>query len=158
MWWCFEVWEEMDEKVVRIACAGVKAFRGVRSVCEWVTPMVVSVGRRMNMTVGENHYLVDAEDGEGARYVPDHWGAEFVGLGTKACSEQVFLRRGGNMDSTYLAIILPGRATLTVHSRPLVGWNTAVGLEVSISLVFEGGGGRRVAVGSVLASDRRFRF
>ncbi len=34
-------------------------------------------------------------------------------------------------DCTYFAIILPGNATLTVQSRPFVGLNTAVGLEVS---------------------------
>lgn len=57
----------------------------------------------------------------------------------------------------YFAIMLPGRATLMVHSRPLVGWNTAVGLEVSISvLVFDAG--RCVPLGTALTSERRFRF
>ena len=34
----------------------------------------------------------------------------------------------------YLAIMLPGNATLTVHSRPLVGWKMAVGREVSTTV------------------------
>jgi hypothetical protein len=58
----------------------------------------------------------------------------------------------------YLAMMLPGNATLTVHSRPLVGWNTAVGFEVSTSVVMFEGGGRCVPFGTALTSDRLFRF
>jgi hypothetical protein len=54
----------------------------------------------------------------------------------------------------YLAIILPGNATLTVHSLPFVGWKTAVGLEVSTAA----GAFEVVPLGIVFASDRRFRF
>ena len=36
----------------------------------------------------------------------------------------------------YLEIMLPGRATLTVQSRPSVGLKTAVGLEVSVVALF----------------------
>jgi len=55
---------------------------------------------------------------------------------------------------TDLAIILPGRATLTVQSLPLVGLKTAVGLVVSSSAGFFA----VVPLGRVLASDWRFRF
>lgn len=53
----------------------------------------------------------------------------------------------------YLEIMLPGRATLTVQSRPLVGLKIAVGLEVSIAAVVFG-----VTFGEDLASAWRFRF
>ena len=56
--------------------------------------------------------------------------------------------------SAYLAIILPGRATLTVHSLPFVGWKTAVGREVSMAA----GVVEDVPLGIVFASDWRFRF
>lgn len=52
--------------------------------------------------------------------------------------------------------MLPGSATLTVHSLPFVGWNTAVGFEVSTTAgLFVPLG---VPFGIALASDRRFRF
>ncbi len=53
-----------------------------------------------------------------------------------------------------MAIILPGRATLTVHSLPLVGLKTAVGFVVSSSAApFD-----VVPLGRAFASDWRFRF
>lgn len=53
-----------------------------------------------------------------------------------------------------LAIILPGRATLTVQSLPFVGLKTAVGFVVSSSAgLFED-----VPLETALASDWRFRF
>lgn len=55
---------------------------------------------------------------------------------------------------TDLAIILPGRATLTVQSLPFVGLKTAVGLLVSSSAGLFGG----MPLGTALASDWRFRF
>jgi len=65
------------------------------------------------------------------------------------------------IDSTNFAIMLPGNATLTVQSRPLVGLKTAVGLEVSSATgTFEVlfgmslGGFCRFC----LASDKRLRF
>lgn len=66
-------------------------------------------------------------------------------------------------EGMYLAIILPGSAMLTVHSLPSVGWNIAVGLEVSISVVFEEEGRCMplvplVPLGAFLASDWRLRF
>ena len=64
----------------------------------------------------------------------------------------------------YLAIILPGNATLTVHSRPLVGWKMAVGREVSTAagVLDEEGPFEaeelELSLGCALASDWRFRF
>lgn len=55
---------------------------------------------------------------------------------------------------TDLAIILPGSATLTVHSLPLVGLKTAVGLVVSSSA----GQFEEAPLGRAFASDWRFRF
>ena len=53
----------------------------------------------------------------------------------------------------YFAIMLPGNATLTVQSRPFVGWKMAVGLVVSTSA-----GAGVDGIGAAFASDRRFRF
>lgn len=49
--------------------------------------------------------------------------------------------------------MLPGNATLTVQSRPFVGWKMAVGLVVSTSA-----GAGVDGIGAAFASDRRFRF
>jgi hypothetical protein len=68
------------------------------------------------------------------------------------CQESIALEKQG----TYLDIILPGKATLTVHSLPLEGWNTAVGFEVSIEVV--GGASFNVPLVAGLASVWRFRF
>jgi hypothetical protein len=60
--------------------------------------------------------------------------------------------------------MLPGSATLTVHSRPLVGWNTAVGFEVSIAeesldtVECPVGEGLSAPLECTCDSDRRFRF
>jgi hypothetical protein len=48
--------------------------------------------------------------------------------------------------------MLPGSATLTVQSLPLVGLKTAVGLVVSMTALFE------VPLEEDLASAWRFRF
>jgi hypothetical protein len=48
--------------------------------------------------------------------------------------------------------MLPGNATLTVQSRPSVGWNTADGLEVPMAAPFER------PLTAELAADWRFRF
>ena len=64
-------------------------------------------------------------------------------------------------ECTNFAIMLPGSATLKVHSRPLVGLKTAVGLEVSSTT-----GNLGVPFGTTLggfcmfcfASDNRLRF
>lgn len=60
-------------------------------------------------------------------------------------------------EANYFAMMLPGSATLTVHSLPFVGWNTAVGFEVSTTagLLFVPLG---APFGIAFASDRRFRF
>jgi hypothetical protein len=42
---------------------------------------------------------------------------------------------GGDDTGTHLAIILPGNATLTVQSLPVVGLKMAVGFEVSIEVL-----------------------
>ena len=55
----------------------------------------------------------------------------------------------------YLAIILPGNATLTVQSLPFVGWKTAVGFEVSTTAAAPS---VEAALGVPLAWDWRFRF
>jgi hypothetical protein len=70
------------------------------------------------------------------------------------CRVKFWLSLWGGRRSAYLAIILPGNATLTVHSLPFVGWKTAVGLEVSTAA----GAVEVVPLGIVFASDRRFRF
>ena len=54
-------------------------------------------------------------------------------------------------------MILPGRATLTVQSRPLLGWNIAVGFEVSTTAGLFAVTSR-VPFDIGLASDLRFRF
>lgn len=62
---------------------------------------------------------------------------------------------GGHIQGSkggYLEIMLPGSATLTVQSRPLVGLKSAVGLEVSMAAVSE------VPLEEDLASAWRFRF
>lgn len=58
---------------------------------------------------------------------------------------------------TYLDIILPGKAALTVHLLPLEGWNTAVGFEVSIEAMV-GGASFDVPLVTGLTSVWRFRF
>lgn len=59
--------------------------------------------------------------------------------------------------SNYFDMILPGRATLTVQSRPLLGWNIAVGFEVSTTAgLFAVTSGVPFDIG--LTSDLRFRF
>jgi hypothetical protein len=61
---------------------------------------------------------------------------------------------GGN----YFEIMLPGRATLTVHSLPFVGVNTAVGFVVSISTCGVEEVLVEVPLEVALASASRFRF
>jgi hypothetical protein len=56
--------------------------------------------------------------------------------------------------TTYFAMILPGRATLTVQSRPCLGSNTAVGFEVSTTT----GSSLTGALEGCLASLLRLRF
>jgi hypothetical protein len=69
------------------------------------------------------------------------------------CQESIDLEKQG----TYLDMILPGKATLTVHSLPLEGWNTAVGFEVSIEAVVWGAS-FDVPLVAGFASVWRFRF
>lgn len=106
--------------------------------------------RGQGVAVGEDYDFVDAEDGEGAGDVPRHGGAEVVGLCTGIVSVGDDIE---GPEGIYLEIMLPGRATLTVQSRPLVGLKIAVGLEVSIAAVVFG-----VTFGEDLASAWRFRF
>lgn len=74
-----------------------------------------------------------------------------------------FERGIGEGREIYLAIMLPGNATLTVHSRPLVGWKMAVGREVStaVGVLDEEGPFEaewELSLGCALASDWRLRF
>jgi hypothetical protein len=70
------------------------------------------------------------------------------------CTNLMSMQRICDRKYTNLAIILPGRATLTVQSLPFVGLKTAVGLVVLSSAgLFED-----VILGIALASDWRFRF
>lgn len=68
----FEVREEMCEEVVGVACAGIRVLCRVLRMSKGVVSIVLAIGRRVNVTIGENHYFVDAEDGEGSGYVPCH--------------------------------------------------------------------------------------
>lgn len=61
------------------------------------------------------------------------------------------------IQNAYFAIILPGNATLTVHSLPLVGWNIAVGLVVSTS-AWRLDSTFGVPLGTGFESAWRFRF
>ena len=63
----------MDEEVVRVVLRGVWEV-GLR-VCAAVMPFII-----MRMAIGEDHYFVDAEDGEGAGDVAGEIGAKFGGL------------------------------------------------------------------------------
>ena len=133
-----EVREQVREEVVRVRRPRVPvAGLGL-------------VSRGLGVAVGEDDDLVDAEDREGAGDVPRHRGAEVVGLCTsvRVSWEQISRER---MDA-YLEIMLPGRATLTVQSRPSVGLKIAVGLEVSVAALFG------VPLEEDLASAWRLRF
>ena len=60
---------------------------------------------------------------------------------------------------TCFLTMLPGRATVTVHSRPFVGWKTAVGFDVStVDVGATAGFGTEMPFCSALASNWRFRF
>lgn len=72
----------MNEEVVRITCASVLILTRIRSMSEGVLSCMMSAGGGVFMTIGEDDNFVNAEDGEGARYVACHCGTEFVGLGT----------------------------------------------------------------------------
>ena len=58
----------MDEEVVRVVLRGVWEA-GLR-VCAAVMPFVI-----IRVSIGEDYYLVDAEDGEGASDVASEGGA-----------------------------------------------------------------------------------
>jgi hypothetical protein len=103
-----------------------------------------------SMAVGEDYDFVDAEDGEGAGYVTAERGSKFMGL----CAVWVRKTKLGSRRNSDFAIILPGRATLTVQSLPLVGLKIAVGLVVSSSAGLH----EMVPLGTTLVSDWRFRF
>ena len=70
--------------MIRIAGPRIFILIRLRYVCERVVPLMMSLvgGLRMCVAVAEDHYFVNAEDGEGARYVSCHCGAKFVGLCT----------------------------------------------------------------------------
>jgi hypothetical protein len=78
------------------------------------------------------------------------------GLCTSLCQQ---LQPDSQEYKPYFLIMLPGSATVTVHSLPFVGWKTAVGFDVStVGGAATAGFGIDTPFCIALASDWRFRF
>jgi hypothetical protein len=99
-----------------------------------------------SIAIRENYYFIDTENCKGAGNMARKRSSKLMGLRARIMLDIT----PPETSFTYFAMILPGKATLTVQSRPFVGLKRAVGFDVSR------GGVAPLTLS--LASLLRFRF
>ena len=123
----------MHQKVIGVRVASIGSFSAFVLLVTGVTIFLL-----FSLAIIEDDHLIHAEHCEGTRYLTSQTCLEFMRLCAASLSEMTCIKA----DSYYLAMMLPGNATVRVYARTCSGWKTAVGFEVSSPLVVRWPGSR----------------